>query len=330
MARDQRALSRRTFCWRLAGALVAPSIAFAQTSKVRRIGLLWAGTTAENVSRRKALVEALRELGWVEQQTITFDELWADGHYERLPALASELVARKVELMLALNGTPAALAAMNATRQIPIVAPAVGDPVATKLATSLAHPGENVTGSTNLASELYSKRLAFVHEALPGVKHAALLQNNANPYSVQAERISVDAGRSLGIDVETFDVRDTHDFDRVFDEMSRARVEAVLVSADILFQANVEQLGKIALKHGLPLMAGYHAPGVLLAYNVDNVELYRRAASYVDKILKGADAGELPFEQPRHFTLFVDLKTAKALGLTIPQSLLLRADEVIQ
>jgi len=314
----------------LAGVLVAPGIAIAQRSKIRRIGLLWAGTMAENGSRRNALLQGLHDLGWIERQTITFDELWAHGHYERLPALASELVARQVELILALNGTPAAMAAMKATREIPIVAPAVGDPVASKLAKSLAYPGGNVTGTTNLSSELYSKRLALLKEALPGVKRAALLMNNANPYSAEARRVSLDTGRSLGIELQVFDAGDTHDFAKAFEEMSRTRMEAVLVSSDILFQANVDQLGKLALSHQLPIMAGYHAPGVLLAYNVNNVELYRQAAIYVDKILKGAKAGELPIEQPNHFTLFVDLKTAKTLGITIPQSLLLRADEVIQ
>jgi putative ABC transport system substrate-binding protein len=181
-----------------------------------------------------------------------------------------------------------------------------------------------------LSSELYAKRLALLKEALPEVKRAALLMNNANPYSAEARRVSLDTGRSLGIELQIFDARDTQDFEKAFDEMSRTRVQAVLVSSDILFQANVDQLGKLALSHQLPIMAGYHAPGVLLAYNVNNVELYRQAANYVDKILKGAKAGELPIEQPSHFTLFVDLKTAKTLGVGIPQSLLLRADEVIQ
>ena len=310
----------------------APASVRSQTKggKVHRIGLLWGGTMAENISRRNALFQGLHDLGWVEQQTITVDELWADGHYDRLPALASELTARKVELILALNGTPAAVAAMKATREIPIVAPAVGDPVASKLAKSLAYPGGNVTGTTNLASELYSKRLALLKEALPEVKHGALLMNNANPYSAEAERLSLDTARSLGVELEILDVRDTRDFEKTFDEMSRTRVEAVVLGSDILFQANVERLGKLALSHQLPVMAGYHAPGVLLAYNVDNVELYRHAASYVDKILKGAKAGQLPFEQPRRFTLSIDLKTAKTLGVRIPQPLLLRADEVIQ
>jgi len=301
-----------------------------RSAKVRRIGLLWGGTTAENGSRRDALLQGLRELGWIEQQTIALDELSAEGRYERLPALASELVARKVEVILALNGTPAAVAAMNATREIPIVAPAVGDPVASKLAKSLATPSGNVTGTTNLASELYAKRLALMTQALPQITRVALLMNNANPFSAEATRLSLTTSRSLGIALEVFDARDLGDFERAFDEMSRAHMEAVLVGSDILFQANVAQLGTLALSRRLPMMAGYHAPGVLMAYNVDNIELYRGAATYVDKILKGAKAGELPFEQPSHFALIVDLRTASALGIRVPQSLVLRADKVIE
>jgi putative ABC transport system substrate-binding protein len=291
---------------------------------------LWGGTTAENASRRDALLQGLREHGWVEHQTIALNELSAEGHYERLPAMASELVARKVEVILALNGTPAAVAAMNATRDIPIVAPAVADPVASKLARSLAVPGGNVTGTTNLASELYAKRLALLRDALPLITRVALLMNNANPFTAEATRLSLATSRSLGISLDVFDARDLADFERVFEEMSRARMEAAVVGSDVLFQANAAQLGALALGHRLPMMAGYHAPGVLMAYNVDNVELYRGASTYVDKILKGAKAGDLPFEQPSHFTLYIDLRTASALGIKMPQSLLLRADKVIQ
>jgi putative ABC transport system substrate-binding protein len=187
-----------------------------------------------------------------------------------------------------------------------------------------------VTGTTNLASELYAKRLALLRETLPRMTRAALLINNANPFAVEATRLSLATSRSLGIALEVFDARDLGDFERAFDEMSRVRIEAILVGSDILFQANVAQLGMLALAHRLPMMAGYHAPGVLMAYNVDNVELYRGAATYVDKILKGAKAGDLPFAQPSHFTLFIDLRTASALGIRVPQSLVLRADKVIQ
>jgi putative ABC transport system substrate-binding protein len=191
-------------------------------------------------------------------------------------------------------------------------------------------PGGNVTGTTNLASELYAKRIALLRDALPQITRVALLMNNANPFTAEATRLSLATSRSLGIALDVFDARDLGDFERAFEEMSRARMEAVVVGADVLFQANVALLGALALSHRLPMMAGYHAPGVLMAYNVDNVELYRGASTYVDKILKGAKAGDLPFEQPSHFTLYVDLKTASALGIRMPQSLVLRADKVIQ
>jgi len=311
-------------------AVTPVSVEAQAKTEVHRIGMLWAGTKAENNSRRAAVLERLHELGWDEGRTITLVERWADGHYERLPALASELVSLKVELIMAQNGTPSALAAMGATKDVPIVAPSMSDPVANRLVASLAHPGGNVTGSTIMASELYPKRIALLKQVLPEVTRVALLMNNGNPFSAEAERLSQAAGRSLKLDIEVFDVRYPEDFEKAFEKMANARAQAVVVGTDILFQARVSQLGVLALKYRLPLVAGYHAPGVLIAYNVDNVELYRRAASYVDKILKGAKAADLPIEQPTNIKLFVDLKTAKALGVTIPQPVMLRADEVIQ
>jgi putative ABC transport system substrate-binding protein len=239
-------------------------------------------------------------------------------------------VALKVDLILAAGGTPAAMAAMKATQHIPIVAGAISDPVATKVAHSLSHPGGNVTGITNMASELYPKRLTLLKEALPGVKRVALLVNGANPFSPEALRLSQVAAASLGIQLDAFDVRDPEDFEKTFEKMSHAGVQAVLVGTDISLLGSIKQLGWLALAHHLPLIAGNHDVGVLVAYSVDNDVSYRRAATYVDKILKGAKPGDLPFEQPTKFTLIIDLRTAKALGLTMPQTLLVRADEVIQ
>jgi putative ABC transport system substrate-binding protein len=325
-------MDRRAFIFTATQALLAmPLAALAQQAgKVYRIGVLGAGTAAQNATRMDAFRQGLRELGWVNERAIVFDERWADGHYERLSALAAELVALKVDLILASGGTPAAEAAMKATQRIPIVVGAISDPVATKMVQSLAHPGGNVTGITNMASELYPKRLALLKEGLPGVKHVALLLNGANPFSPEALRLSQVAARSLGIQLETFDVRDPKDFEKTFEKMSHAGVQAVLVGTDILLLNNVKQLGGLALKHHVPLIAGNHDVGVLVAYNVDNDESYRRAATYVDKILKGAKPGDLPFEQPTKFSLIIDLVAAKALGLTIPRSLLVRANEVIE
>jgi putative ABC transport system substrate-binding protein len=301
-----------------------------QAGKVYRIGILGAGTAAQNATRMDAFRRGLRELGWVAERNVTFDERWADGHYERLPALAGQLVALKVDLILASGGTPAAEAALKTTQRIPIVVGAISDPLATKIVPSLAHPGGNVTGITNMASELYPKRLALLKEGLPGVKHVALLLNGANPFSPEALRLSQATARSLGIELEAFDVRDPKDLEGTFARISNAGVQAVLVGTDITLLGSVKQLGGLALKHKLPLIAGNHDVGVLVAYSVDNDESYRRAATYVDKILKGAKAGDLPVEQPTKFSLIIDLGTARALGLTFPQSLLVRADEVIQ
>lgn len=325
-------MDRRVFIVIATRALLAmplPALA-QQPGKVYRIGVLGGGTAAQSATRIDAFRQGLRELGWVNERAVAFDERWADGHYERLPALAAELVGLKVDLILAGGGTPAVVAAMKATQRIPIVVGAISDPVATKVAQSLAHPGGNVTGITNMASELYPKRLALLKEVLPGVKHVAILVNGANPFSPEALRLSQVAARSLGIQLEAFDVRDPKDFEKTFEKMAHAGVQAVLVGTDILLLGSVKQLGGLSLKHQLPLLAGNHDVGVLVAYNVDNDESYRRAATYVDKILKGAKPGDLPFEQPTKFSLIIDLRTAKALGLSIPQSLLVRADEIIR
>jgi len=307
-----------------------PLAAEAQPSKVYRIGMLWAGTPEENTSRKDSFLGGLRELGWAEGRTIIFEERWANGEYVRLPKLASELVALKVDLIVANNGTPAAKAAMKATRDIPIVVPAMSDPIANKLVTSLAHPGGNLTGLSNVASELYPKRVALLKEALPGVTRVALLLNDENPFASEAQLLSRSAGQTLGIQIETINVRQTSDFESAFEKITHARSQAVIAGTDIVFLGWAKQLGELAVSRRLPLIAGYYAPGALLTYSVDNIWSYQRAATYVDKILKGAKAGDLPIEQPTKFTLIIDLKTAKALGLTVPKELLLRADEVIQ
>jgi putative ABC transport system substrate-binding protein len=305
-------------------------VAAQPANRVYRIGLLWAGTPAENVSRRNALLSGLRELGWVEGRSITLEERWANGQYERLPSLAAELVTRQVDIIVANNGTPAALAAVGASRRIPIVVAAMSDPVASGVVQSLSHPGGNLTGLSIMSAELYPKRLELLKEALPAVKRVALLMNGANQFTPAAQRMTEVSARSLGIDIQTFDVRDPRDFEKTMELASGAGMQAVMAGIDILFQTNIATLGGLALDHHLPLMAGSYGSGVLISYNVNNDESYHRAASYVDKILKGAKPGDLPIEQPNRVSLIIDLKTAKALGLAIPQSLLVRADEVIQ
>ena len=312
-------------------SITLPPIASAQQpGKIYRIGVLGAGTAAQYAHRMEMFRLALREFGWVDTRAITFDERWADERYERLPRLAAELVALKVDLIFVTGGTPAVEAAMKATREIPIVFSATGDPVAQKLVQSMAHPGGNMTGLALMSSELYGKRLALLVEAVPGIKHVALLTNGANSFSAEALRSSQSASQSLGIQLETFDVRNSQDLEKTFEKMSRAGVQALIVGADPMLSANLKQLGGLALKHRLPLTANADDLGVLISYYRDNDAMYRRAATYADKILKGANPGDLSIEQPMKFILTINLKTARALSVTIPQSLLLRADEIIQ
>ena len=219
---------------------------------------------------------------------------------------------------------------MKATPTIPIVFGPVGDPVGQKLVQSLAHPRGNITGVTTMSTEMYPKRLALVNQAVPGVKRVVHVVNGANPISLEITRLSQAAGQTLGIEVEAFDVRDVRDFEKAFEDASRRDAQAVLVGSDSLFFVGAKELGRLALKYRLPLISGFHDVGVLVAYNVDFDERYRRAAALVDKILKGANPGDLPVEEPVTFKLIVDLKTASSLGITIPQSLVVRADEVIQ
>ena len=219
---------------------------------------------------------------------------------------------------------------MGATKQIPIVFPTVGDPVGEGMVRSLAHPGTNVTGLTNLSPELHTKRLAFLKEALPGIRRVAMLTNGANPYYAEPKKLYEAAGKSVGLELKTFDIRDQTQIARTFERILRAHAQAVLCGNDVFLYTATTELGELALKYRLPLVAATNAPGVLLAYTIDANESYRRSANYVDKILKGASPADLPIEQPSKFALVINLKTAKALGLTIPRPLLARADEVIQ
>lgn len=310
--------------------LAAPFAALAQQpGKVYRIGVLAAVTNSESEHRLDVFQRALRQLGWTGERAVTFEERSADGHYDRLPRLAAELAALKVDLILAIGGTPAIQAAIAATQTIPIVFPTVGDPVAQKIVQSIGRPGGNATGLT-LMSELGSKRMALLKEALPGIKHVALLTNGANPYSAGALPSYQTSSRSLGIQLQVFDARAPEDFDNVFNAMSASGIQAVVVVQDATLQLNMKRLGELALKYRLPLATGNAESGVLVAYEANVDKNYRRAAAYVDKILRGAKPGNLPIEQPTDYVLIINLATAKALGLKIPQSLLMRADEVTQ
>jgi putative ABC transport system substrate-binding protein len=275
----------------------------------------------------------LRELGWVEGQNIAIDYRFADGRFDRLPDLAIELVRLKVDIIVA-QPTPAALAAKNATRSIPIVMINVGDPVGLGLVAGLARPAGNVTGTAfDVGLETFGKALELLKEAIPKARQVAVLSNPANPAQALAITNLKSTAQSVGLRLLFVEARGPDEFGRVFAEVAKERVDALLVVAESLFLLHRTTLADLALKYRLPTMYGLReavAAGGLISYGPNLAHNSRRAATYVDKILKGAKPGDLPVEQPTKFELVINLKTAKALGLTIPQSVLGRADEVIQ
>jgi putative ABC transport system substrate-binding protein len=279
----------------------------------------------------EALRAGLRDLGYLEGKNVVIDYRWAEGKYDRLSDLAGELVRLRVDVLVT-HGTPGALAAKRATTTIPIVVATSADAVASGLVESLARPGGNITGSTYFIPELNAKRLEIFKEPFPHTSRMAVLVNPDNPAMVPIIQAMEVTARSLKMGLQQFPVRGPNEFDGVFSAMTKSRVDAVAIIEEPMFQANAGVLAGLAMQKRLP-SAGFKEfaeAGGLLGYGVDIVGLFRRAAYFVDKILKGAKPGDLPVEQPTTFELVINLKTAKALGLTIPQSLLLRADEVIQ
>jgi putative ABC transport system substrate-binding protein len=315
---------RRRFLATLgAVALDPPAIAQAPAG-ARRIGLLWISAT----SRVEAFREGLRELGWVEGQNVVIDYRSAEGRLDSLPDLAGELVRLKVDIIVAV-ATPAAAAAKNATPTIPIVMISVADPVGLGLVASLAHPGGNVTGLAYTSTS--GKELELLKEIIPEVRRVAILSNPGNTSNARAIRNIEATARSLAVQLQLLEARAPNEFDAAFAAMAKERVGALLVLADPVFYST--RLADLAARSRLPAAYGLRETveaGGLMSYGPRSPDLWRRAAAYVDKILKGANPAELPVEQPTKFELVINLKTAKVLGLTIPQSVLLRADEVIQ
>jgi putative ABC transport system substrate-binding protein len=316
------------------GLLAGPSIADAQPAgKVQRIGCLLG--TSSTVSSRlvEPFRQGLRGLGWVEGQNIAIECRFAEGRYDRLPDLAADLVRLKVDVIAAW-GTAATTAAKNATRTIGIVMISAGDPVGLGLIASLARPGGNVTGSTfSVGVETAGKGLELLREALPKVRRVAVLTNPANPAQPLALKSVKAAARSLGMQLQLLEARGPDDFDGAFAAMAKERVGALLVVSEAMFNLHRVRLADHAARNKLPSMHGFREDaeaGGLMSYGADLADLSRRSATYVDKILKGATAGDLPVEQPTKFELIINLKTAKALGLTIPASVLSRADQVIE
>ncbi|MEO8316484.1 MAG: ABC transporter substrate-binding protein [Pseudomonadota bacterium] len=325
-------VDRRTFISGFASALVAAPLAAhaQQAGKVFRIGILEAIPATRNAANLDALRKGLREFGYVEGRNLIIEYRSADGRAERFPELASELVRLKADLIVT-RGTPAARAAKGATATIPVVMATMGDPRA--MVASFARPGGNITGMTTFSTELTAKRIELLKELVPNLSRVALLHNMGNPAAPPEWDETKTAARSLGLQAELLDVRSEGDLGRAFERAVRQHVDALLIGADGLTQLHQEMI--VALVARNRLAASYPArefveAGGLIAYAVNYPDLYFRFASFVDKIFKGAKPAELPVEQPTKFELVINLKTARALGLTIPQSLLLRADEVIQ
>ncbi|HVE49048.1 MAG TPA: ABC transporter substrate-binding protein [Casimicrobiaceae bacterium] len=325
------------FLWRallLFACFAMPLAVHGQSSsKVPRIGFLASGTTDANQIMVDAFREGMQELGWIEGKNVTIDYRFAEGQFERLPGLASELVRNKVDVILA-TPTPAVFAARDATKSIPIVMASVADPVAQGLIASFAKPGGNVTGTAFSASfDIYAKQLQLLKEAVPAVKRVAVLTNPGNPGHKTALRNIRAAAQSLDLSLQIVEARTPGDFESAFAEMNKRGAQAVLTISDSMFGSNALILGKLATAHRLPSMLGARMnvePGGLMLFGPNIPLQVRRAALYVDKILKGAKPGELPVEQPTTFQLVINQRTARAIGVTIPPSLLQRADQVIE
>jgi putative ABC transport system substrate-binding protein len=325
-------MPRRTFTAMMAGGLLAVPLAARaqQVGKIYRIGILESIPVSQNASNLDALRRGLRDLGYVEGRNLVIEYRSADGRAERFPDLASELVRLKVDLIVT-RGTPAARAAKNATGTIPVVMATMGDPRA--IVASFAHPGGNITGVTTFSTELTAKRIELLKELVPNLSRVALLHNMGNPAAPPEWEETKTAARSLGLQAELLDVRSQGDLGRALELAVRQHVDGLVIGADGLTQMHQQTIVDLVARNRLP--ASYPArefveAGGLTAYAVNYPDLYFQFASFVDKIFKGAKPGELPVEQPTKFGLVINLKTAKALGLTIPKSVLLRADQVIQ
>jgi putative tryptophan/tyrosine transport system substrate-binding protein len=328
-------VDRRTFLAGTGAVLLATPLAAEgqQAGKVWRIGLLsLAASDPASAARWTAFREQLREQGYLEGQNVVFESRWGNEQVARLPSLAAELINIKVDIVVTAT-SEAAFAAKQATSSIPIVTATGSDLVMLGLVASLARPGGNVTGVISLTTGLAGKRLEFLKQLLPRASRVAFLKNPADRAAALNLRETQSAAKSLGVVAQGVDVRGPSDFDAVFLAMKRARTDAVILGGTTQFIGDRRHIAELAVSHQLPMMTPsreYAQAGALLSYGTDYLDLFRRAAMYVDKILKGAKPADLPIEQPTKFEFVINLKTAKALGLTIPPSLLGRADEVIQ
>ena len=327
-------IDRRAFVAGLGAVLATPlGVEAQQAGKVYRIGYLGNASAATQADRVESLRERLRDLGYVEGKNIVIEFRWAEGRYERLPDWAAELVRLKIDVLMT-AGTPGGRAAKQATTTIPIVLVGIGDAVASGVVASLARPGGNITGSNDSVPELMAKLLGLLKEVVPHARRVAVLANpDSSPQSGMPtfKAMETTAG-SLKVELERFAARRPSEFESAFSKIAKSRVDAVVVPSDVVFNDNVAALVDLAGKRRLPSAAikAFAEAGGLIGYGLNFAEMDRRAAYFVDKILKGVKPADLPVQQPTTFDLVVNLKTAKALSLTIPPSLLLRADQVIE
>jgi putative ABC transport system substrate-binding protein len=328
-------MRRRELIALVGGATVMwPLAARAQqtSGRIPRLCVLTFDPGTPQSSRFKPFFQGLRDLGYVDGQTITIDYLSADGHGERFPALAADCLRLKADIIV-VTTTPAAQAAKNATRTIPIVMHPLGDPVATGLVASLARPGGNVTGLTFMASGVAAKRLGLLKEAVPNISRVLVLTYLVDPIAAPQVKELESAAASLGVKLLVRDIRTADDLPAAFDAGARERAEGVITTAESIFYVARQRVVQLAAQHQLPGLYPSRLmveAGGLMAYDSLTSDLQAHTATYVDRILKGANPSDLPVEQPTKFELVINLKTAKALGLNFPTSLLGRADEVIE
>ena len=325
-------ITRRRIVLALGAGALAPLASFAQQSaKVARIGFLGPGFASATADRVEALRAGLRDLGYVEGQNIVIEFRWAEVKYDRLPELATELVRLKVDVIVT-STTPGTRAAKQATTTIPIVSAISGDPVAAGLVASIARPGGNITGSTFFDPELMAKRLELLKEVMPRTKQVAVLVNTGNSLFERIVHAMEITARSVKVGLQQFKVRRGEELDGAFAEMARRRMDAVVINEDPMFFDSNKVIANLAAKQRLLSAGGkeFAEAGGLLAYGVDVSGMYRRAANFVDKILKGANPGDLPIERAAKFEMIINMKTAKALGIKVPASILAQATRVIE
>jgi putative ABC transport system substrate-binding protein len=332
---DKKQMKNKTTVLTLCAMLFALCVSAEaqQAKKVARVGSLAPATRTGYQHYTDAFLQGLRELGYVEGQNTTIEYRWAEGNFERLPELAAELVRLKVDVIVAAV-TQASLAAKNATGAIPIVMVAVANPVDSGLVASLARPGANITGTSAMTDEVVGKQLELLKETFPKISRVAAMWNPANPVFQKLQLRAVEAtARGLNVGLQKLEARDPVEIERAFAAIAKESTRALVLLSDPLFITHRKQIADLALKYRLPAAAGvreYAEAGLLMSYGVSFTDLYRGTATYVDKVLKGAKPADLPVERSTKFELIINLQTAKQIGLTIPQSVLYRADKVIR